>query len=75
MKLTTMELDARCGMQEAYTSKLMNRGRTQRRGLGREIFPLWLGGLSLGIMIVKLPHTPRNLKKLGAAASGELTCG
>ncbi|MGX9989522.1 helix-turn-helix transcriptional regulator [Rhizobium sp. Z1P35] len=66
MKLTTIELDAVSGMQEGYTSKLENWERPQGRGMGPEVFPLWLGGLRLGIVLVELPRTPRNLKKLAA---------
>ncbi|PYE25077.1 CP4-57 regulatory protein AlpA [Rhizobium sp. PP-CC-3A-592] len=59
MDISSMELDARCGMQEGYTSKLENYGRPQGRGLGPDMFPLWLGGLKVGLVLVDLPRRPR----------------
>jgi hypothetical protein len=46
-------------MQEGYTSKLENFGRPQGRGMGPEVFPLWLGGLRVGVILVDLPRAPR----------------
>jgi predicted DNA-binding transcriptional regulator AlpA len=60
--ISSMELDARSGMQEGYTSKLENFGRPQGRGMGPEVFPLWLGGLKVGIILVDLPRKPRKAK-------------
>jgi predicted DNA-binding transcriptional regulator AlpA len=57
--ISSMELDARSGMQEGYVSKLENYGRPQGRGMGPETFPLWLGGLKCGIILVDLPRRPR----------------
>jgi predicted DNA-binding transcriptional regulator AlpA len=61
--ISSIELDARSGMQEGYTSKLENFGRPQGRGMGPEIFPLWLGGLKVGIILVDLPRRPRKGKR------------
>ncbi|TBY41615.1 helix-turn-helix transcriptional regulator [Rhizobium leguminosarum] len=61
--ISSIELDARSGMQEGYTSKLENFGRPQGRGMGPEIFPLWLGGLKCGIVLVDLPRRPRKKKQ------------
>lgn len=60
--ISSIELDARSGMQEGYTSKLENYGRPQGRGMGPEVFPLWIGGLRVGVILVDLPRRPR--KKL-----------
>lgn len=60
--ISSMELDARSGMQEGYTSKLENFGRPQGRGMGPEVFPLWLGGLKVGVVLVDLPRRPRKSK-------------
>ncbi len=59
LHISSMELDAQSGMQEGYTSKLENYGRPQGRGMGPETFPLWLGGLRVGIVLVDLPRRPR----------------
>jgi predicted DNA-binding transcriptional regulator AlpA len=61
--ISGMELDARSGMQEGYTSKLENFGRPQGRGMGPVVFPLWLGGLRVGIILVDLPRHPYQPKK------------
>ncbi|MBY3162102.1 helix-turn-helix domain-containing protein [Rhizobium laguerreae] len=61
--MSSIELDARSGMQEGYTSKLENFGRPQGRGMGPEVFPLWLGGLKVGIILVDLPRRPRKGKR------------
>jgi len=63
------ELDALSGMQEAYANKLENHDRPgYGRGIGKEIFPLWIGGLRVGIVLVDLPRRPRRLKSQVAAA-------
>lgn len=59
LSMSSMELDMNSGMQEGYASKLENYGRPQGRGLGPEIFPLWLGGVRVGIVLVDLPRRPR----------------
>lgn len=61
--ISSIELDARSGMQEGYTSKLENFGRPQGRGIGPEIFPLWIGGLRVGIVLVDMPRRPRKAKE------------
>lgn len=63
LNMSSMELDAQSGMQEGYASKLENYGRPQGRGMGPETFPLWLGGVRVGIVLVDLPRRPR--KKQG----------
>ncbi|MDI7862554.1 helix-turn-helix domain-containing protein [Rhizobiaceae bacterium n13] len=63
LKISSIELDARSGMQEGYTSKLENYGRPQGRGMGPEVFPLWLGGLKCGVVLVDLPRRPRAKKQ------------
>lgn len=65
LSMSSMELDARSGMQEGYASKLENYGRPQGRGMGPETFPLWLGALKVGVVLVDLPRRPR--KKRGGA--------
>lgn len=62
LNMSSMELDMNSGMQEGYASKLENYGRPQGRGLGPEIFPLWLGGVRVGIVLVDLPRRPRKAK-------------
>ncbi|EJB07520.1 hypothetical protein Rleg9DRAFT_6534 [Rhizobium leguminosarum bv. trifolii WSM597] len=70
LNMTVIELDARAGMQEGYSNKLENFGRRiaggrEGRGIGPETFPLWLGGLRVGIVLVDLPRHPyRPRKKL-----------
>lgn len=59
LSMSSMELDAQSGMQEGYASKLENYGRPQGRGMGPETFPLWLGGVRVGIVLVDLPRRPR----------------
>lgn len=62
--ISSIELDARSGMQEGYTSKLENHERPgYGRGMGPEVFPLWLGGLKVGIVLVDLPRRPRAKKQ------------
>lgn len=61
--ISSIELDARSGMQEGYTSKLENYGRPQGRGLGPDVFPLWIGGLKVGVVLVDLPRRPRKKKQ------------
>ena len=62
LKFSLMEVDARSGMHEGYTTKLENYERENGRGMGPEIMPLWLGGLKLGIILVELPRTTRNFR-------------
>ncbi len=63
LNISSIELDALSGMQEGYASKLENFGRPQGRGLGPEIFPLWLGALRVGIVLVDLPRRPRKARQ------------
>lgn len=58
LALRCIELDARSGMQEGYANKLENWGKNHGRGLGPVVFPLWLGGLDVGIVLVDLPRRP-----------------
>lgn len=62
LSISSIELDALSGMQEGYASKLENFGRPQGRGMGPDVFPLWLGGLRVGIVLVDLPRRPRKPK-------------
>lgn len=62
LSLSSIELDARSGMQEGYTSKLENFGRPQGRGMGPDIFPLWIGGLKVAVVLVEMPRKPRKGK-------------
>ena len=57
--LSSIELDAKSGVQEGYISKLENYDRPQGRGVGKDSLPLWLGGLKCGIVLVDLPRRPR----------------
>ncbi|MBN9053123.1 MAG: DNA-binding protein [Rhizobiales bacterium] len=67
LKMSLMDVDARSGMQEGYTSKLENYRRPQGRGMGPETFPLWLGALRLAVVLVELPRATRNFKDKAAA--------
>lgn len=60
--MTCIELDARSGMQESYANKLENYGKPSGRGMGAEAFPLWLGGLRVGVVLVDLPRRPRRFR-------------
>lgn len=62
LKLSCIELDARSGMQEGYTNKLENWRQSYGRGMGPEVFPLWLGALKVGIVLVDLPRKQRKAK-------------
>ena len=57
--MSSIELDAKSGVQEGYISKLENYDRPQGRGVGKDSLPLWLGGLKCGIVLVDLPRRPR----------------
>lgn len=68
LDMTSIELDARAGMQEGYSNKLENYGRRvaggkEGRGIGPETFPLWLGGLRVGVVLVDLPRHPYRPKE------------
>lgn len=62
LNLSCIEIDARSGMQEGYANKLENWRKDFGRGMGPEVFPLWLGGLKVGIVLVDLPRRPRKSK-------------
>lgn len=62
MKLSCAEVDARSGMQEGYTNKLENWRTDYGRGMGPDTFPLWLGSLKVGIVLVDLPKRMRKGK-------------
>lgn len=57
--MSAIELDALSGMQEGYANKLENWRKDYGKGLGPDIFPLWLGGLRVGVILVDLPRRPR----------------
>ncbi|ASY64464.1 hypothetical protein SJ05684_c30400 [Sinorhizobium sojae CCBAU 05684] len=61
--LSCIELDALSGMQEGYANKLENWRKQYGRGMGPDTFPLWLGGLRLGLVLVELPRRPRKRKQ------------
>lgn len=61
--LSCLEVDLRAGMQESYANKLENWPKRYGRGMGPELFPLWLGGLRVGIVLVDLPRRPRTTRK------------
>lgn len=63
LAMTCIEVEMVSGMQEGYTTKLENWERGYGRGMGPETFPLWLGGLRLGIVLVDLPRRPRKPRK------------
>jgi predicted DNA-binding transcriptional regulator AlpA len=62
LNLSCIEIDARSGMQEGYANKLENWRKDFGRGMGPDVFPLWLGGLRVGIILVDLPRRPRKGK-------------
>lgn len=59
LELPCMEVDARSGMQEGYANKLENWEKPYGKGLGPVVFPLWLGGLDVGVVLVDLPRRPQ----------------
>lgn len=61
MKMTNMELEAKSGLQEGYVTKLENWPSQYARGIGADTFPLWLGGLRVGVVLVELPR--RSVRK------------
>ena len=67
IKLSCLESDAIGGMQEGYTNKLENWRQSYGRGMGPEVFPLWLGSMRVGIVLVDLPRRPRQSKRMAAA--------
>lgn len=68
--ISCLEVDMRSGMHDGYTNKLENWRKPYGRGMGAEIFPLWLGGLRVGVVLVDLPRRPRRSgKKLDPAAA------
>lgn len=62
LDVSCLEVDMLAGMQDSYTNKLENWPKPTGRGMGPEIFPLWLGGLRLGIVLVDLPRRPKKGK-------------
>lgn len=71
LKMSVMELDAKSGMQEGYSSKLENYGKKSGRGMGPDTFPLWLGALRLAVVLVELPRATRNFRAKAAPPIGE----
>lgn len=59
LKMSSMETEAKSGLQEGYIPKLENPGKKYGRGVGPDTLPLWLGGLRCGIILVDLPRRPR----------------
>ncbi len=50
--MSAMELDARAGWQEGYTSKLENWDKSYGRSIGRMLLPVWLEALDMHIILV-----------------------
>jgi predicted DNA-binding transcriptional regulator AlpA len=67
LEMSCMELDARAGMAEGHANKLENWRQDYGRGAGPEIFPLWIGGLRVGVVLVALPNQSFRTKKKPAA--------
>lgn len=65
MKMTNMELEAKSGLQEGYVTKLENWPSQYARGVGADTFPLWLGGLRVGVVLVELPRRANGKRKEG----------
>ena len=63
LKLPIVEADALGGLQEGYTNKLENWHRSYGRGIGPAVFPGWLGGMRVGIILVDLPRRPHIKRK------------
>lgn len=52
--MSSIELDARAGWQEGYTSKVENFAKPYGRGIGPVSLPLWLESLGLAMILVKV---------------------
>jgi predicted transcriptional regulator len=51
--MSAMELDARAGWQEGYTSKLENWDKNYGRSFGRVLLPVWLEALDMSMIFVR----------------------
>jgi hypothetical protein len=51
--MSAMELDARAGWQEGYTSKVENWAKPYGRGIGPVSLPLWLEALDMSMILVR----------------------
>lgn len=74
--LSNDELEIRTGLAEGHVSKLENYGKPDAspstvRGMGPATFPLWLGGLRVGIVLVDLPRRKNSSLKRRTAAARE----
>lgn len=63
LNLSAVEAEAKAGLQEGYLAKLENPTARYGRGMGKDIMPLWLGGLRVGFVLVDLPRRPHRLHK------------
>lgn len=63
LNLPAIEADALGGLQEGYTNKLENYGKSYGRAMGVDTFPRWLGGMRVGIVLVALPRRPHIKRK------------
>jgi hypothetical protein len=63
LDLPANEADALGGMEEGYTNKLENYGKSYGRSMGVDTFPRWLGGMRVGIILVALPRRPHVKRK------------
>ncbi|MGN7770764.1 hypothetical protein [Phyllobacterium sp. 22552] len=50
--MSSMELDARAGWQEGYTSKLENWEKDYGRSIGKMLLPVWLEALDISMILV-----------------------
>lgn len=69
--LTNDEVELLAGLADGHLTKLENygmKGSTSgtTRGMGPETFPLWLGGLRVGIILVDLPRRAYRPRKRNA---------
>ncbi|MBW8282507.1 MAG: helix-turn-helix domain-containing protein [Rhizobium sp.] len=71
IKLSSMETEAKSGLQEGYIPKLENPGTKYGRGVGPDTLPLWLGALRVGIVLVDIPRRPRAGKMAEKPAADE----
>lgn len=71
LDLPAIEADALGGLEEGYTNKLENYGKSYGRGMGVDTFPRWLGGMRVGIILVALPRCP-HAKRKRAPTVGEV---
>lgn len=58
--LTNTELETLAGMAEGHIAKLEAYPKGENsRGMGPDTFPLWIGGLRVGVVLVEIPRRPK----------------